>query len=414
MEMNLRTVAGALCLPLLQGALGQYTGTGSVTQGLGSVTISSLYNCPSGRIPALGSIMAADATVWTVPAEVRFTDAAFPFASDLHNPCTGAAYPNTAAALAVLDGTDIVEVDPGGEVITAYVFADNYFELYINGMPVGKDNVPYTQFNSNIVRFRVNRPFTIAMVLVDWEEHLGLGSENSNGFLYHAGDGGLVAVFKDTTNSIVAVTDGTWKAQTFYTSPIMDLACPEENGSLRLSNGCSTADSNDGTLYHGLHWPRPAGWMDASFNDGAWPSASTYSNATVGVNNKPAYTNFTDIFDDPSHDAAFIWSTNLILDNEVIVRHTVDAASSIRDERSPETPFLIHPNPVHEVFRIELAAGLKPSDVRCVQLQDALGQVVRGCDSFSGTVSVIGLAPGVYTVTIVHSSGRSTRTLVVE
>lgn len=412
--MRPKIIVQALFAIMAHGAVAQYTGTASVTQGTGTTTTPSLYSCPGGRIPAMGSIMAFDATAWSVPAEVHFTDATFPFASDLHNPCTGATYPDAATALAALDGSDILVVDAGGELITAYLFADNYFELYINGMPVGKDNVPYTQFNSNIVRFRVNRPFTIAMLLVDWEEHLGLGSENSNGFLYHPGDGGVVAVFKDSTNAVVAMTNGDWRAQTFYTSPIIDLSCPQENGQLRLSNACSTADSNDGTPYHGLHWPRPAGWMDATFNDASWPAASTYSNATVGVNNKPAYTNFTDIFDDPAHDAVFIWSTNLILDNEVIVRHTVDAASSIRDESSPQTPILIRPNPAHEVFRLELGGGLKPSDVQCVLLQDALGQVVRRFDSFSGTVSVVGLTPGVYTVTIVHSSGRSTRTLVVE
>ncbi len=414
MKMNLRTVAGVLCLPLLQGAQGQYTGTGSVTQGPGSITIPSLYACPSGRVPALGAITATDATTWTVPAEVHFTDAAFPFASDLYNPCTGATYPNAAAALADLDGSDIVQIDPGGELITAFIFADNYFELYINGVPVGKDNVPYTQFNSSIGRFRVNRPFTIAMLLVDWEEHLGLGSENSNGFLYHPGDGGMVVVFKDSTDAIIAVSDATWKAQTFYTAPIIDLSCPQENGSLRLSGTCSTADSNDGTAYHGLHWQRPSGWMDASFNDAPWPAASTYSNATVGVNNKPAYTNFTDIFDDPSHDAAFIWSTNLILDNEVVVRHTVDAASSIRGERSLEIPFRILPNPARDEFRIELGTDVSAAAIRSVAIRDVFGHLVGGANTFTRTISVMGLPAGVYMVTLDIPGGSLTRALVVD
>ena len=72
-----------------------------------------------------------------------------------------------------------------------------------------------------------------------------------------------------------------------------------------------------------MHYPVPSNWYDSDFDDSAWPQAYTYTNATVGVNNKPAYTNFTDLFDDPEHDAQFIWSSNLILDNEVLVRYTV-------------------------------------------------------------------------------------------
>jgi hypothetical protein len=36
--------------------------------------------------------------------------------------------------------------------------ADNYFELYINGM-IGVDATPFTPFNSHMVRFRVKRPY---------------------------------------------------------------------------------------------------------------------------------------------------------------------------------------------------------------------------------------------------------------
>jgi len=109
------------------------------------------------------------------------------------------------SALTAIDGTHIVQVDADGEVITGLIFANNYFELQVDGVAVGKDKVPFTPFNSSIVRFRVRRPFAIAMLLVDWEEHLGVGCEANAGKAYHAGDGGMVAVFKDASN----VTDGT-------------------------------------------------------------------------------------------------------------------------------------------------------------------------------------------------------------
>lgn len=34
--------------------------------------------------------------------------------------------------------------------------------------------------------------------------------------------------------------------------------------------------------------------------------------------------NFRDVFDDPAVDADFIWSSNLVLDNLVLMRRTVE------------------------------------------------------------------------------------------
>ncbi|WP_339714273.1 hypothetical protein [uncultured Kriegella sp.] len=299
-----------------------YSGTASVTQGLATTTTTNLF-ASGTRVAGLGTIKATDDTTWIVPAAVNYTDNSFPFASDLHN-TYGETYTSATDALAALDGNDIVEIDSEGEVITAFVFADNYFEMYVNGVPVGKDPVPFTEFNSSIVRFKVAAPYTIAMKLVDWEENLGLGSEGSGGSAYHPGDGGMVAVFKDESDEIVAITGDDWKAQTFYTAPIKDLSCPTEEGTTRSSDNCDTADSNDGTSHYGLHWEIPSNWYEEAFDDSTWPDATTYTNNTIGVNNKPSYTNFTDIFDDNANDAEFIWSTNVILDNEVIVRYTVE------------------------------------------------------------------------------------------
>ena len=301
-----------------------YKGTASISQGPATVLTQNIFECDRGRKAPIGISTAKDGTTWTVPAEVNFTDDSFPFASDLFNPCTKVEYNSADEALAALDGTDIIKIDEDGEVITAYIFADNYFEMYINGVPVAKDNVPFTQFNSNIVRFKVNKPFTIAMKLVDWEENSGLGSESNRGKAFHPGDGGMVGVFKNANNEIIATTNSNWKAQTFYTAPIKDLSCVSEEGTLRLSENCNADDSDDGTSYYALHWKTPSDWQSPNFNDSEWPSASEYTNKVIGVDNKPSYTNFTDIFDDSSADAQFIWSSNVILDNEVLVRYTVN------------------------------------------------------------------------------------------
>ena len=294
--------------------------TFSTSQGKGTTTTTNLYSAGQ-RVAALGTITSTDSKTWAMPAQVNYEESTFPFASDLYNP-DGNKYSDATTALAALDGSDIVTIDSDGEIITAFVFADNYFEMYINGTQVGKDTIPFTSFNSNIVRFKVKKPFTIAMLLVDWEENLGLGSE-AQALAYHPGDGGMVAVFKDSDENIISVTDSTWKAQTYYTSPIQDLTCFSESGSTRNSSSCTTADSDDGTSYYGLHWERPSDWTSESYDDSDWPSASTYTNDTIGVDNKESYTNFTDIFDNSSNDAQFIWSSNVILDNEVLVRKVV-------------------------------------------------------------------------------------------
>lgn len=91
---------------------------------------------------------------------------------------------------------------------------------------------------------------------------------------------------------------------------------------------CLIQDSNDGSAYYGLHWARPSNWQNANFDDASWPNAATFTNAEIGVNNKPAYTNFTNIFDEANNDAQFIWSSNVVLDNEVIVRYTVNGTTS--------------------------------------------------------------------------------------
>jgi hypothetical protein len=294
-----------------------YTGTGSVTKGLATTTTANLFT-NGQRVAGLGTIKAVNNVDWVVPAVVNYTENSFPFASELYNPY-GSKYASASAALAALDGSDIIDIRGSGDLITGYIFADNYFELYVNGVSIGKDAVPFTDFNSHIVRFRVTKPYTIAMKLVDWEENLGLGSE-SQATPYHPGDGGMVAIFKDETSNIVAITNDDWRAQTYYTSPIQDLSCLSENGSIRSSANCSSTDATDGSNFYGIHWDMPSDWNSEFFDDSGWPNATTYTNNTIGVDNKPSYTNFTDIFDDVTNDAQFIWSTNVVLDNLVLVR----------------------------------------------------------------------------------------------
>lgn len=294
----------------------------SVTQGVATTTITNLF-AQGGRVAGVGEIIATDGTTWVVPADTNFTNDAIPFAPDLYNDY-GDQYASAAEAVAAIDDADITTIDAAGELFTAYLFADNYFELHINGIPVAKDAVPFTLFNSHVVQFRVERPFTIAMQLVDWEENLGLGSEGGPSGAYTPGDGGVVAVFTDSSGATVASTGSEWKAQTYYISPVKDQNCVLLNGNVRDSSACDSSASTDGSADFAYHWAIDSDWTTEGYDDSGWPAANTYTNATVGIDNKPGYTNYTDIFDDATNDAEFIWSSNLILDNSVLVRYTVE------------------------------------------------------------------------------------------
>jgi len=290
---------------------------------------------------------------------------------------SGHDYANETLAVAALDDNDIIEIDANGEIITAYIFADNYFEMYINGTPVGKDPVPFTDFNSNIVRFKVIKPFTVAMLLVDWEENLGTGTESNQGSDYHPGDGGMVAVFKDSSGDIVGVTDSNWKAQTYYTAPIVDTSCLSESDNQRLSSSCATTAPSSLTSVYGAHWARPTNWMNESYNDSSWPAASTFTNDTVGVDNKVSYTNFSGVFDDATDDAQFIWSTNLVLDNEILVRGIIGS--------DPSTDFTLTSDSLKSDLILPLSATCDGAS-QGTMIDLAWSNVPSGTNSFALTM----------------------------
>ena len=293
----------------------------SFTTGPARTDVANLFDCPGSRarVSPVGTIRSDDGKQWTVPAETHFQTV--PKAADLYNQCRG----KRPRSLADVDLAAVPVIEAGGsQVFTAYIFADNYFELYVNGRLLAVDAVPFTPFNSSVVRFKANRPFTLAIMGVDWEENPGLGSERNWRSSYHPGDAGLVAVIKDARGATVAITDGAWRAQTFYTAPLDDRACLKLRGPVRESSACAAEGVRDGRSHSAAHWPVPENWFAPDFDDNGWPRATVFTNDTVGVDNKPAFMNFRDIFDAPGADAQFIWSSNLVLDNLVLMRRTVE------------------------------------------------------------------------------------------
>ena len=308
---------GMLCL---MSALPVIADEVSFSIGPAATSIEGLIDCGSRSRPSgVGEIESEDEKTWIVPAATNFQKALK--APDLYNECAGIK-PN---ALSEIDINAFESIDAGGsEEFTAYIFADNYFELYVNGFLVAVDSVPFTPFNSSLVRFSAERPVTLAVMGVDWEENLGLGSEAGRGSPYHPGDAGIVLHIQDEQGSTVAISDGAWRAQTFYTSPLPDRSCLVIDGQTRDTTACDTGAVDDATGFAAAHWEVPENWMQAEFDDSSWPTAVTYDNDTVGVDNKRAYTNFSEIFDASDADALFIWSSNLVLDNLVLLRTTIE------------------------------------------------------------------------------------------
>ncbi len=298
---------------------GLYAQEAAYTTGSAKQTIPSLIDCgPESRASAVGEIKSNDGTLRTVPAITHFDSA--PKASDLFNECGGRQLESSSQLVL----QDIPLLDAGGEEeFVMYVFADNYYELHVNGRLLAVDPVPYTPLNSSVVRFKATRPLTIAVMAVDWEEHLGLGSESHGGLTYNPGRGGFIAHLQDASGETVAVTNRRWRAQTFYTSPLKNRNCLVASRQIRRSTPCDTRGENYAAGFSGAHWALPTDWMSPSFDDRVWPSASAYSNTRVDVGNVKAFTNFRDIFDADGADADFIWTSNLVLDNLVILRTTV-------------------------------------------------------------------------------------------
>lgn len=299
----------------------------SFSKGLAETTDANLFECGDAkrvsktkdRISPVGTIRSEDGKMWVVPADTLFKTG--PKATDLLNECAGNIPNNTSE----VDLAKIPVIDAGGsEVFTAYLFADNYFELHVNGKLLAIDPIPFTPFNSSIVRFKADRPVTMALKLVDWEENLALGSEANPSTNYHAGDAGITVHVKDDAGKTVAISDESWRAQTFYTAPLRKKSCLKVDGQNRDSSACDSSDAEDGSEFYAAHWPLPDNWSSSDFDDSAWPMAKTYTNEIVDVRNKPAFLNFPDIFDTPGADAQFIWTSNLVLDNLVLARKVIN------------------------------------------------------------------------------------------
>ena len=190
----------------------------------------------------------------------------------------------------------------------AEVWVDNWFALYINGKKVGEDSVPITterSFNSEKIKFSASYPFTVGIYAKDFTENLS-GLEYIGKANQQIGDAGIIFQIRDlATNQIVAVSDSTWKVTILNKAP--------------LNPECATSKSPlTDCKYENTSAPKL--WSTSSFKDSSWKSASIFTKEEVGV--KDGYFDF--IWD---NSANLIWSSDLKLDNALLIRKVIKSAS---------------------------------------------------------------------------------------
>jgi hypothetical protein len=209
-----------------------------------------------------------------------------------------------ATAIVLSLGTGSVMAQ--SQTITADVWADNWFEMYVNGEKVLEDSVPITterSFNAETASFEADMPMTIAIMAKDFKEN-DSGLEYIGTNRQQMGDGGLIAQFHDAAGALVAVTDGDTRCLVVHHAPL-DVACAKESNPVAGEGACGFTETDI-----------PSDWTAPGFDDSAWPAAVVHSAQEVSP--KDGYDNIA-----WDSSAELIWGEDLHQDNTLICRITV-------------------------------------------------------------------------------------------
>ena len=192
--------------------------------------------------------------------------------------------------------------------LTADIWVDNWFEMYVNGEKVVEDSVPITterSFNAETTTFTTDTPAIVAIMAKDFKENdTGLEYIGSN--RQQMGDGGMILQIKDAASGdTVAVSDKTMRCLVVQRAPV-DISCAKEQNPT-VGQGACASETTD----------IPADWTSASFDDSAWPAATEHSEREV----RPK-----DGYDEINWDnsAKLIWSSDLVQDNTLLCRLVIE------------------------------------------------------------------------------------------
>ena len=112
------------------------------------------------------------------------------------------------------------------ETLSADVWADNWFEMRINGTQVAEDSVPITterSFNAESFTFEAERPFVIGLVAKDFKEN-DTGLEYIGSGRQQMGDGGVILQIMDSTGETMVVSNDAWQCLVIHSAPL-DKSC---------------------------------------------------------------------------------------------------------------------------------------------------------------------------------------------
>ncbi len=211
--------------------------------------------------------------------------------------------PYLTTAAIILLSTSIASA----ESFSADVWADNWFEMRINGQTVAEDSVPITterSFNAESFQFEATRPFTIGLIAKDFKEN-DTGLEYIGTRRQQMGDGGVIAQIRNAAGETVVVTNADWQCSVIHTAPL-DKSCEDESNPVAGQGACGFTASD-----------APDGWDSAGFDATAWPQADIYTAAQVDP--KMGYDDIT-----WTPEAQFIWGPDLEQSNTVLCRLTVN------------------------------------------------------------------------------------------
>lgn len=193
------------------------------------------------------------------------------------------------------------------DTFSADVWADNWFELRVNGTQVAEDSVPITterSFNAESFDFTAERPFVLGLVAKDFKEN-DTGLEYIGTRRQQMGDGGVILQIRDASGATVVVSNSDWQCHVIHTAPL-DKSCEGEDDPVAGKAPCDFDVSKE-----------PVGWDRAAFDASSWANASVYSEAEVD----PKF-GYDEIAWDAS--AALIWGPDLEQSNTILCRLTVN------------------------------------------------------------------------------------------
>jgi hypothetical protein len=214
-----------------------------------------------------------------------------------------------ATAASTASGTQTASNAATVITIKAEVWADNWFALYNNDALIKEDSVPITterSFNAESFTFKASYPLHLNFVAKDYKAN-DTGLEYIGAPQQQRGDGGFVAQFTNVaTGKVIAVTNQNAKVLVIHKAPL-NPACAKEAKPIAGQGTCKFTSTLE-----------PSNWKKSDFNDSAWKNASVFTAAEVSP--KFGYLDIT-----WNSNAQFIWSSDLLADNTVLVRMKVAA-----------------------------------------------------------------------------------------